>query len=146
MSSRAKSRDLGGRCGEILPTWIEALDQRDLFRTSPRLDLLLASDGVLDPRVFLAVNEPIDSVSRRERIRIHTVAMLSKPAVQPSGHTDVQHAIDTGEDVDVVDPHRRRGYLGAPPTRPDPSTSLGMTAGLGMTVGLGMTGAIVLQH
>jgi hypothetical protein len=71
---------------------IGLVDQVDLPRPVPALELLLAQDRILHVAEHLEMDEAIDLVARR-KTRRRPVAMLPHPAEQVRRDADVQRAV-----------------------------------------------------
>jgi hypothetical protein len=73
---------------EVLPFWVEGLDQSDLFGTRPAFELLLAQDSVSNLFECLAINELIDFVPRGE-VGATPLFVLMDPAGKVIRYADV---------------------------------------------------------
>jgi len=86
---------------QVNPIGIVVLDQRDLPRPSPRLQLLLARDG----GVHVVVNLEVDQLSHpifRSEARYGTGSTLVQPRHEVRSNTYIDRPVPpTGEDVDA---------------------------------------------
>jgi len=87
---------LAGEChlrspllGKIFPTGIRRLDERNLLRSRPALQLLLASKRSLDIVKALVVDQPVASVLAGEPFDFSALVFQCAP-VNGVGHADVE--------------------------------------------------------
>jgi len=73
---------------QVLPCRVFALDEEYLFLTSPSLDLLLASDGILYPAEGFVADQTMNLVLLSESVE-GSVAVLPKPHDQITGDSDI---------------------------------------------------------
>jgi hypothetical protein len=80
---------------------IVALDQAELPRTVPALDLFLTGDGCGDAVVGLHPHQPVDAIASGED-RTDSGPMLEGPPTDVVRHADIERSVaPTGENVDV---------------------------------------------
>ena len=89
---------------EVFPNRVVALDQGNLFFASPCLDLLFSLEGGKDIIGLFEVDDPIYPIAGRQ-FRSTPLFVLKYTADKISGHTDIQYARTTGEDVNEVATH-----------------------------------------
>lgn len=84
--------------GQVLPALIGFFDQRNLLLAPPALELLLASDCILNMVKRLVVNEPVNFVFFGEAFDgIHLV--LCYAAINISCNADIERACPAGQDI-----------------------------------------------
>ena len=88
---------------KIVPSRIALLDQGDLFRTSPSLQLLLPPNRAFRTHEPLKPDQTIAVVLRRES-RMHSLLMLEDSLQQIAGHADVERVAPARHDVCAIDP------------------------------------------
>lgn len=91
---------------EIFPPWILRLDQSNLLRSRPALQLLLPSNRLVNILEALVINEPIAPILAGKPFDV-PVLMLQGTAVDAVGHADVKRSRTAANDIDeiVVIPH-----------------------------------------
>ena len=86
---------------KVCPMRVALVDQVDLPRAVPVLELLLAQDCRFHPAKQFEMDEPVNFVARgmsRQRV----ASVLPKPADQVGSHANVQRSIKpTGQNVDA---------------------------------------------
>ena len=87
--------------GQVLPCWIERLDQIDLLAAAPALDLLLSRNCVTNLAKLLIVDQSRDVVSFGKAVDKLMFVLINAP-LQVAGHASVERACSTGHDIDVV--------------------------------------------
>ena len=89
--------------GKVRPMWVRRIDEIDLPRPVPVLELLLARDRSVHVAEHFEVDETVDFVAAGES-RQSVVAMLPKPCDQIGRHADVERAERLArKDVDARD-------------------------------------------
>ena len=82
----------GNLIEEVTPIRIELLNQLDLPRPAPFLELLFARDGAARIGVELGIDEMVDVVSGRESLQ-PLLPMHNRPAEQVARDADVELAV-----------------------------------------------------
>src|SRR3954464_7132258 len=87
---------------QVVPVWIESLDQRDLLLPPPALDLLLAIDCFPNVIETLPINEPALAKFVREPLD-NFLFVLPCALVQVAGKACIEHPCSAGQNVNVID-------------------------------------------
>ena len=93
-----------------LPLAVVFLDERELLRPRPALQLLLALDRGHDVLKRLEVDEPVDAVARGETLRAEPPGVLRDALQEVAGDSHVEHRpVEVRENVDGAgfEPHGR---------------------------------------
>src|SRR6185503_14359415 len=90
--------------GSVFPGRVVLFDEPDLSSPNPALDLLLASDGVMNVRKLLEIDEARNAVDACETGDEAALVLVDTPC-EVVGDPRVQHPRATGHDVDVVGAH-----------------------------------------
>jgi len=86
---------------QVPPFWAHVLDQRDLLRSPPALDLLLPRNGIASVAALFVVDQVPDPVLGRER-RSKALLVLVDPTGQVICHPGVERARTIGHNIDEV--------------------------------------------
>jgi hypothetical protein len=95
--------------GHIFPARILCFDQRDLLRPAPALQLLLATDRLMNVVEAFKVHQPVAMVFAAEAFRLAGL-MLKHAAVDAVRHANVKRSRAAAHDVNEIRvfSHRRR--------------------------------------
>src|SRR5258706_12315211 len=87
--------------GQIFPSRILRLNQRDLLRASPALQLLLSCDGLLNVVKAFVIHHPVAVIFTGKPFDFTTLVLQSSP-VDAVGHPDVKRAGPAADDVGEI--------------------------------------------
>ena len=77
---------------KVSPLWVHVIDQIDLPRSVPALELLFAGNGRDHITEHFEMDQAVDGILGSEP-RKRAVSVLPHPAKQARGHADIQRAV-----------------------------------------------------
>lgn len=102
---------------QIQPLRVQRLDQRNLFRAPPSLELFLTVDGVVDLVERFPIEQTLHSVFVGEALD-PVELVFERSGVQLAGHTDIKRSRQATHEVNVVRFSLARHRRGRGPSTP----------------------------